>query len=171
VLALNLLAYQCTWFASVLGAATGHPATGLAFAGATVLWHLYAAPAPMRELKLVGAATIAGAAFECLLQATGWIRATHEPLPGGLLPLWMVALWAAFATTLNVSLRALRDRTLLCMVVAGLGAPLAYSAGARLGALELTDALRGMLLVGAGWALLMPLLMRMARRLDGFAAP
>jgi hypothetical protein len=171
LLALNLLAYQCTWFAAVLGAATGRPATGIAFAGATVLWHLYAAPAPVRELKLVSAATFAGAAFEYLLQSTGWIRVTHEALPGGSLPLWMVALWGAFATTLNVSLRALRDRTLLCALVAGLGAPLAYAAGARLGALQLTDGLRGLLLVGAGWALLMPLLMRVAKRLDGFATP
>lgn len=171
LLALNLLAYQCTWFASVLGAATGHPATGLAFAGAAVLWHLYSAPAPVRELKLVGAATLTGAVFESLLQSTGWIGLTPEALAYGSVPLWMIALWSAFATTLNVSLRALRDRTLLCVLVGGLGAPLAYAAGARLGALQLTDGLRGMLLVGAGWALLMPLLMRVAKRLDGFATP
>ena len=45
----------------------------------------------------------------------------------------MVALWAAFATTLNVSLRALRQRYLLSAVLAAVGAPLAYYAGARAG--------------------------------------
>ena len=169
LLALNMLAYQCTWFASVLGAAAGRPETGLAFAAITVLWHLHSAPAPLRELMLVGTATLTGAAFESLLLASGWVRMSPGELPAFMLPLWMVALWAAFATTLNVSLRALRNRYALCALLAGIGAPLAYAAGARLGALQWTDALRGLLLVAAGWAVLLPLLMRLARRLDGFA--
>ena len=81
-------------------------------------------------------ATLVGAAFE--IPAGGQRLGAHAPalLLGSVTPLWMVALWAAFATTLNVSLRALRPHYLLAAVLAAMGAPLAYYAGARLGALQ-----------------------------------
>jgi hypothetical protein len=167
--AINVVVYQCAWFACVLGAATGRPVAGLVVAAVAVLWHLYTARRPLTELVLVGIATLAGAAFEALLLLGGAVRAAPAFLVGGLLPLSMVALWAAFATTLNVSLRALRQRYLACALLAAVAAPLAYAAGARLGALQWVEDGHGLLLVGIGWAVLMPLLMKSAQRFDGFA--
>ena len=166
----NVVLYQATWFAAVLGAAAQHPAAGVAAAAGSVLYHLHAARAPRRELALIGIATLAGVLFESLLLATGWISMAPATLIGGVLPPWMVALWASLATTFNVSLRALRPRTLTCALLALFGAPLAYAAGARLGALHWVDAPRGLLLVAVGWAVLLPLLMKAAQRYDGFAA-
>ena len=169
-LIVNAIIYQCVWLACVLSAAAQHPAIGIAVAAAAVLWHLYGARAPQRELQLIGIAIFAGALFESLLVASGWVRVRPALLLGGLTPLWMVALWAAFATTLNVSLRALRTRYLLCALVAAVGAPLAYAAGERLGALQWERAPAAVLLIAIGWALLLPLLMRAAQRFDGYAA-
>lgn len=167
---MNIAVYQCAWLACVLSAAAQRPSIGVAVASAAVLLHLYAAPSPRRELPLIAVATLAGAAFESLLMASGWVRS--PVLPGGsLMPAWMVALWAVFATTLNVSLRALRRRYLVTAVLAAVGAPLAYQAGAALGALQWVQAGPALLLVACGWALLLPLLMRTAQRFDGFAAP
>ncbi|MBK6673233.1 MAG: DUF2878 domain-containing protein [Gammaproteobacteria bacterium] len=163
-LVLNVVVYQCAWFACVLSAAAHRSYIGIAVAAAAVLLHLYVAPAPRRELPLIGLATLAGVGFESLLAASGWVQSP-------VLPVWMVALWAAFATTLNVSLRGLRHRYLLCAAIAAVGAPLAYEAGAALGAVQWVEATPALLLVGAGWALLLPLLMRAAQRFDGFATP
>jgi hypothetical protein len=160
-LALNLVAYQCAWLACVLGAAHRLPALGLAVAGAALLLHLSLALAPGRELALAGVTASAGGLFESALLASGWVRASD--------PLLMIALWAVFATTLNVALRPLRGRYLLCMVVAAVGAPLAYHAGARLGALNLLDPVPALAMISFGWALLLPLLMHAAQRFDGVA--
>ena len=170
-IAVNAVVYQCAWFACVLSAAARQPYIGVAAAAATVLLHLYVAPAPRRELLLMLLVTLAGAAFESLLLASGWVRSAPALLRGSAVPLSMVALWAAFATTLNVSLRALRHRYLLTAAIAAVGAPLAYKAGAALGALQWVEATPALLLVGGGWAVLLPLLMRTAQRFDGFAAP
>lgn len=170
-LVANVVVYQCAWFACVLGAAANRPWLGIAAAAAAVLLHLYLAPSPRRELPLILLATLAGAAFESLLVASGWVRPSPALLVGSVMPVWMVALWAAFATTLNVSLRALRHRYLVTAIIAAVGAPLAYGAGASLGALQWVQATPALLLVAGGWAVLLPLLMRTAQRFDGFAAP
>jgi Protein of unknown function (DUF2878) len=168
-LVINVVAYQCAWFAGVLGAAAQRPAMGVAVAVAVVSWHLYTATTPRHELRLVAIATLVGAAFESLLVASGWIHIGPELLLGSFTPLWMVAVWAAFATTLNVSLRALRPRYVLSALLAAVGAPLAYAAGARLGALQWVDEMPALVAIAVGWAVLMPLLMKSAQRYDGFA--
>jgi hypothetical protein len=167
--AMNVVAYQCAWFACVLGAAAQHPAIGLLLVAGVIAWHLHCAAEPRRELRLIGIAVLCGAAFETLLAASGWVRMEPSPLLGSLVPLWMVALWGVFATTLNVSLRAFRSRYLLSAVLAGIGAPLAYHAGASLGALHWVEQAPALALIALGWAILMPLLMKTAQRHDGFA--
>jgi hypothetical protein len=168
-LAVNVVAYQCAWFACVLSAAAQRPVIGLLVVAAVLLWHLYSAPEPRRELGLIAIAALVGAAFESVLVASGWVRMPPAALLGSVTPLWMVALWAAFATTLNVSLRALRPHYLLSALLGGVGAPLAYYAGAGLGALQWVEEVPALLVIGAGWALLTPLLMKSAQRFDGFA--
>jgi hypothetical protein len=168
-IAVNVVAYQCAWFACVLSAAALRPAIGIAVVAAVLLWHLYSAAQPRRELRLIAVAALLGAAFESLLIAGGWTSMPPPLLFASITPVWMVALWAAFATTLNVSLRALRHRYLLCAALAGIGAPLAYYTGARLGALQWEHEVPALLAIALGWALLTPLLMKSAQRFDGFA--
>jgi hypothetical protein len=168
-IAVNVVAYQCAWFACVLGAATQRPLLGMAVAAAAVLWHLRSAARPQRELRLIAIAALCGAAFETLLVASGWVRMSPVLLSGSLTPLWMVALWAAFATTLNVSLRALRPHYLLSALLAAVGAPLAYWAGARMGAMQWVHEAPALILIALGWAALTPLLMKSAQHFDGFA--
>lgn len=167
--AINLIAYQCAWLACVFGAAQGRPELGLAVAAAAVLLHLHAAQDPRRELKLIGLAALVGTVFETLLTLSGWVQPSDAWLVGGYTPLMMVTLWGVFATQLNVALRSLRHRYMVCAVIAGVGAPLAYQAGEEIGALHWVNALPALLLVSLGWMVLMPMLMRAAQRLDGFA--
>ena len=165
---VNVIAYQGAWLACVLSAAAHRPAIGLVVMLAIIALHLGVAAQPRRELWLISITALCGAAFETLMGASGWMRA-EPPLVGGYTPLWMVALWAGFATTLNVSLRALRRRYLLTVVLAAAGAPLAYLAGIRLGALHWVEQAPALLAIALGWALLLPLLVKLAQRFDGFA--
>lgn len=163
--AANILLFQAGWFACVLGAARGFPWQGalaaLLIAGFIVL----RSRVPRDELALVAAAAAAGFAFDSGLALAGWV-AFEGAVPAPLLaPVWMVALWALFATTLNVSLRWLRDRPALGVLFGAVGGPLAYYAGEQLGALQFADPVPGLVAVGAGWALATPLLFALARRL------
>jgi hypothetical protein len=78
---------------------------------------------------------------------------------------WLVILWALFATTLNSSLRALQSRPWIAAALGAAGGPLAYYAGARLGALQFLEPAAMLAALALGWALATPLLLSLARRL------
>jgi hypothetical protein len=166
----NVVLFQLGWFACVLGAANGYAWAGAGAALLIVAWHVARAAVPRRELALAGAAALLGALFESLLLGTGWVRFDSGVLVEGAAPYWMVALWALFATTLNVSLRSLRPYPWLGALLGAIGGPIAYWGGAKLGALQFAEPLAGTAALAAGWAVLTPLLVRIATRLDGYHA-
>ena len=168
-LIVNVLLFQAGWFACVLGAAGGMPALGLYAAVIVIGWHLFRARHPGPEATLVAVAIAAGLVFETALLHTRSLTFESGVWIAGVAPLWMVALWAMFATTLNVSLRWMRSRPWLAAIFGGVGGPLAYYGGAQLGALEFLLAGPAIAFIACGWALITPLLLRAAQRMDGYA--
>ena len=164
---INFVAFQAGWFACVLGAANGIPWLGPLLALPVLAWHLLHASAPASTLKLLLLAAAAGSLFDQLLLSLGWIQYPAAYWPAWLLPFWMTTLWALFASTLNVSLRWLRGRTLLAVTFGLIGGPLAYLAGQALGALELTQETPALLALAIGWGVMMPVLLRIASVFDG----
>jgi len=168
--ALNAALYQAGWFACVLGAVHGHASVGIVAAVAIIGWHLASAPQPGREAALIALCAVAGALFETLLVRGGWVRYdTAATFLDGAAPVWMIMLWAMFATTLNVSLRTLRDHVALAALLGLVGGPLAYYGGVRLGAIAFPDVAAALVAIGIGWAILAPAVLCLARRFDGFA--
>lgn len=157
----NLVLFQVAWFACVLGAAGGRPHFGVVVAAAVVAVHLALAPRPLAELKLILVTGLLGGSWESLLVQMDWVHYRGGGIPG-LPPLWIITLWLAFATTLNVSLRWLQSRPGLAALLGFAGGPLAWWGGARLGALELAEPGFTLFVIGLGWAALMPLLMLLA---------
>jgi hypothetical protein len=170
-IAVNVIAFQIGWFACVLGAAHGVPWIGAAAAAAIAAWHVSCAHRIWREIALLALAAAVGLVFDSALIQLGLIHFNAGVIVEGIAPYWMLALWIAFATTLNVSLRALHRRPLISSVLGGVGGALAYYSGARLGAMEILSPARTLLVVALGWALLTPTLLAVARRYDGFARP
>jgi hypothetical protein len=165
----NVALVQAGWFACVLGAAHGMPWIAAIAAALIVAWHALRAERPARELALVGFAVALGTAFDTVLLQSRVVHFAAGALVDGIAPYWMVALWAIFATTLNVSLRWLRAHPALGSLLGGIGGPLAYYAGARLGALRFAAAGAALAAIAIGWAVLTPVLFATARRLDGYA--
>jgi len=164
-LVANFVAFQAGWFACVLGAGRGAPLLGPAVCVVLLLAMLWAAPRRGAFLALLAAGGLIGGAWDTLLSALGLFHfdsARHAPL----LPLWMLALWVIFASTCNASLRWLQGRMLLAAALAAVAAPLSYLAGQRLGALAMPQPALALGAEGLGWALILPLLLYLARRLD-----
>jgi hypothetical protein len=165
---INVLLLKSAWIASVLGAAYGAPWFGPLVVGVAVAYHIGRAPAPRRELALLALAASLGMIFDSALVAVGWVNYPAGQWHPMLAPYWIVALWIGFATTLNVSLKWLRGRNVLAFIFGAVGGPLSYLAGVNLGAATFLDKASALLALSLGWAIIMPLLMAAAARLDGW---
>ncbi len=158
---------QAGWFVCVLSAARGVAWIGGAFVLATVVWHATRVAAPVPELKLVATAVLIGALWESLLVASGLLVYPGGALIGGTAPWWLLALWALFAVQFNVLFGWLKRRLFLAAMVGALAGPLSFRAGAALGAVRFGDPVLSLFALSVGWAVLMPLMLALARRWDG----
>jgi len=165
-IAANVLLFQLGWFACVLGAARDWAREGIALALVIVAAYVARAARPRRELLLVAVAAAAGALFDSLLASAGWLRYAGAAPFEGAAPYWIITLWALFAITLNVSMRALRGRPLLGALLGLAGGPLAYLGGEKLGAVALVQPLPALLALALVWALATPMLLSLALRLE-----
>ena len=158
---LNQFSFQTGWWTVVLTAAWGWPLIGIVMVTVLVAWHLIRVRPFRTEALLVALAAAIGFTLDSLLQSTGWVVFANDP-GGGPAPLWMVALWANFATTLNVSISALQRHPWLAALLGAWGGPAAYWAGAQLGAMSVSNAIAAYSALAVAWALLTPLLLALA---------
>jgi len=149
----NFAAYQLAWFAVILGAAHG-----FAWAGAALAILVAAAHVTLRrdalEVKLIALAAVIGMLVDSTLAISGQVRFAAA-WPENLAPYWMLSLWIAFATTLNHSLRWLMVHPVAAALAGAVGGPLAYLAGAKLGALTIVAPATTLLLIAMLWTLAM----------------
>ncbi len=162
----NLALFQIGWFASVLGAAQGHPFAGPLVVGIAIAIHLRWF-GTKREALLILASAAFGTVAESALSLTGLVSYRSDPVPSWLCPPWITAMWANFAMTLRHSLRWLEGRWFLGWLLGAAAGPLAYVAGSRLGAIELLDAIPALSILASVWAgalIALPLLSRKIAR-------
>jgi len=164
---LNFVACQLAWSACVLGGANGRPLAGALVAAAVIGLHLALARRAFPEALLIVAASLIGLVWDSALIAIGLFTYPSGVLVPGLAPYWMIALWAVFATSLNLSMGFLKGRPWLAALVGGIGGPVSYLAGGRLGGLEMSDPTLALGAQAIGWAVLLPVLTHLAARWDG----
>ncbi len=164
----NFLLFQVGWLACVLGGASEHAWIGVAAVSVIIAIHLKFAKVARPELYLIGFAIIIGGIWDGLLTYTGLLQFENGIYIDGMAPYWIIAMWALFATTLNVSMRWMKGKTMLAAAFGLIGGPLAYFAGHKLGAVEFTNLMQTMLAIGIGWAVIMPALMYLADRYNGY---
>jgi hypothetical protein len=183
LLIINVLGFQLGWIACVT-----LRSPGLLVAGPVLAWFVWLSPRPMRAAGLLLVCTLVGLLCDGLLLGSGLLRlgglpactqgllndalfvacsAPPPPWRTGLLlaPAWMAVLWTLLGSSLNHSMAWLQGRWLLAAVLGGVGGLASYEAGVRLGAVEMVDVAACRWLIGLGWALLMPALLALARRL------
>jgi hypothetical protein len=165
-LIVSFLVFQGAWFACVLGAAWGRPDLGVTIALLVCGAHLALSAGRRNDLVLACAALALGLIWDTAMLRFGVVGyAAPGPVPGWA-PGWILALWLLFATLLRGPLRWLHGRTLLAALLGGVGGPLSYLGAVRLGAGSFRNVEEAMLVLGLGWAVMTPLLIELARRLE-----
>ena len=146
--------FQLLWLAAVIGRNSW-----LWLPVLLICCHLYTHRQQWRaELSILPVALL-GLVVDGGLTLVGIYQFNH-------LPVWLLALWAGFVLTLNVSMVWLRNlpNTLLAVIgaVSGTGS---YLAGERLGAVVIaTPTVNSVVIIAGCWALLLPLLVRAEQR-------
>ena len=168
---INFVLFQAGWLLTVTSGAGTWYMTGPLFAIGVVWWHLEKAKKPGIEGLLLFLICIVGFSLDSVLVSAGVLQFQNGQIYSFLAPVWMLALWLLFGTTLNVSLRWLKGRPGLAALFGAVGGPLAYFAGEKLGAVIIPDAVTAALALAVCWSALMPVLMLLSKRFDGFGAP
>ena len=163
---VNFVAYQIAWLACVLGGAHALPWLGVAITAVAVAIHLALVSTPGRDALLILAVAAIGAFWDGLLAGLGLLQYPSGMVLPWLAPVWIIALWAGFATLLPVSLRWLLGRGWLAALFGAVGGPLAYYAGMKLGAVSFPDPVAAFAALAGGWAILTPLACWIALKLD-----
>jgi hypothetical protein len=164
-LVVNIVLFQAAWFASVLGAARGLYWAGPAATLLAVAVRLAQAQDRRKEALLLLSCGVLGFAVDTSLTALGLFLPVRGSFPSPWSPPWMVAMWVNFGATLNVSMAFLKGRPALSAVFGALGGPMAYFAGARLGAASIPrPAWAGLAAVAVAWGIAMPALSLLAGR-------
>ncbi len=161
---LGFVGYQGVWLIAVIGA--GHdlwwpgPLALLPFA----VWQITRSPQPRAELRLLLAVGLLGCLLDSLYAGSG-VLAFAAALPTPVLaPIWIIAIWMAFALTLTSTFRFLDGYPWLAALLGAAGAPLAYLAAAR-GWHAVTfphGEATAMAALAAGWALVLPIALWLA---------
>jgi hypothetical protein len=160
----NLLGYQAVWFAAVIGAGNGETWPALLACALFAATQVPTSPRPAVALRLLAVAIAVGLVFDGALARSGLATyaATGPVVPA---PAWILAIWAAFALTLDASLAFLQRRLLLAALLGAVGGPAAYLGAARgWGAVTFSDPAAALLALAIGWALALPALLWLARR-------
>ncbi|MGH8257569.1 MAG: DUF2878 domain-containing protein [Steroidobacteraceae bacterium] len=153
--------YELVWFAAVIGAGHGHFWPGLCAAMLFTMWQISTSHQRALDLRLTGAALALGAVLDGGAAAGGCIHyaAAAPALPPGGAPLWILALWVAFAPTMTRTMAWLKGRPWLGMSLGAVGAPLAYASAAHWHALTFEPPKwHAILWLAGGWAAAVPLL-------------
>ena len=168
----NAVGYQCVWLCCVVGAGSAHAWLGpLAACLFAVLMIVFGGKA-RSDLRMVVVAVPLGFAFDSALAASGCLHYAQAWPSTMLAPAWIGALWLGFALTLNHSLAFLRQKPMLSATLGLIGGPLAYFSAERgfHAVVIATPRLPAMLMLAIGWAILVPLLFRLDKKINSHAA-
>lgn len=150
---VNALWFNLFWLVAVLGREALLPLSLLLLA-----LHFLLATRARHELRLVLLVALPGMVMDAILSHVGIYQFPH----GERLPLWLAALWVAFAVSLPRSMGFLARFPLLAILFGGIGGTLSYFGGSQLGAVTLAaPTSTSLAVIGVAWAILFPIFLKL----------
>jgi hypothetical protein len=166
---LNYVLFQVGWFSCVLGAANNQPWLACLVVLAIVLGQVYYAPFPKQALKLILLACVLGSFVDQMLLNNHIVEYASNGWSVAIVPVWIIGLWMSFSSTLNVSMRWLRNQKVTAFLFGLIGGPLAYVAAEKLGAIHIPPMLLNYVILGLFWGFAMLALIEFSQQFDGYA--
>jgi hypothetical protein len=165
---INLIFFQGVWFLTVIGAANNNLWPGLLGITVFVAAHYCLSPTARVDYLLAACAVFIGLAVETVFVQMDFLNYSAGTFHVGIIPFWVLILWANFALIMNGCLSWLQGRYILAAVLGFMGAPLSYMGGIQLGAAVAgTDLEIVLLVVACTYAVVTPCFLYMALRLAG----
>lgn len=153
-----LLTFQALWLACVLYGAVAHGWPLLLIALGLTYVHLQLSEGWQAALPLL-LTVLLGMVADQMVYHFGWITFTAQASSAPFIPLWMVALWLGFSSSLNENFSWLRAKPLLAILFGAIGGPVAYLGAEKLGAVVLTMPFYSSVWIAMSWGILMPLML------------
>ena len=152
---IAFVAFQLVWLACAYSDVTGWIWLGPACA---LLYLSFISFEAVSVFTLAGLLALSGLVLDTALAQFGFVEYLDTAWPTGVAPLWLIALWAAFAGPLMTTFDWLVGKPLFAAALGGIGGPFAYVAGESLGALTILES-KTMALgaIGLEWAVVTPL--------------
>ncbi|MBR9870918.1 MAG: DUF2878 domain-containing protein [Gammaproteobacteria bacterium] len=158
---LNFVLFQAGWLLCVLY--PGHAAAAVAVV-ILALHMLWVSTRRRSEFLFIAIGIVLGSLLDSL-----WLQAGILALEGAetppFAPIWLIAIWGLFMTTLCHSLSWVAERAWLPYVLAPPAGSFAYWSASKLGAVTLPDQTISLLAIAAGWLVLFPLLLLIRKHL------
>lgn len=162
---LTFSVYEAVWFAGVIGAGHGLEWPGVAATLLFMAWRLGVSRYRATEARLLGVALLLGLVFDAGLVWTG-VAQYAAPWPWPQAPVWLTALWLAFALTIIPLFGYLHERLWLAALFGAVGGPLAYLGAAHgwHAVALMPPTWRALLGLAIGWGIALPVLCGLAQR-------
>ncbi len=163
---INFVLFQVGWFILIWGAAHQKLLLSMIVTGLILLIHIMQAPRKKEATILLVIIMLLGSIFDQFLLLTNLVIYKSQFIEY-FVPIWIIALWGLFATTLNISLSWLKSNNVLAVLFGLIGGPVAYFAAERLDAVQLTNHF-SIYALSLGWAFLTPSCLYIAEKWNGF---
>ncbi len=170
----SLVTWKAGWLGAVISASQGLPVLGSMIVFATAIGAAALGGGGVRELRLLGIAVAGGYMIDSSMVIMGVIGFPDDAQFGGPSTIWMSLLWANLAmnTRCGLVFGWLDGRPWLAMALGALTGPLAYLAGARVGAVDLPSGkLVAFGALAVTWALAFPLIYLLRERIVTLGEP
>jgi hypothetical protein len=155
----NLAIFQVGWMVCVVG----EDLYAIVYTAIALLIHHWYVLEKKSEWQLIAIVTVVGSLWDILMAFSGMIYYADSGFLG--IPIWLICLWALFATTFMHSLSWLGRYLWIAAVFAAVMGPASYWFGS-----ELSDAYFGtpilisLVVIAVGWATLFPAGIYLTRR-------
>jgi len=163
---INFVLFQAGWLICILYPgflAAGVVALFLAIHFVLVSQHRWA------EAQFIGFGTVIGGVLDGVWFHTGVLDDGTGNVV--LTPIWLIAIWAIFMSTLSHSLQWMSRKPWLPWLLAPIAGPFAYWSASKLGAVELPDPGLSLVALALGWLVVFPLLLFVRNSLYTELAP
>ena len=165
---LNMILFYVGWLYIVSTAVTGSPTKGI-FAGICIVaFQVIISRYWIRELLMILGVCTIGFLIDSSFAFFGLVTySSPNALSSLLCPLWIVSLYALFASTLTSSLSWMKYQPILCMVMGSVGGTLSYFYGFKVHAITSTYPENFALsIIAVVWLIALPLFFGWSRYLD-----